>query len=250
MQKPFTVFLCSTFADLEAERAVVLDVAQRLQLQHASMEFFGARANRPLETCLDEVRRSDIVIVIAGHHYGAIVPELGISFSEAEYAEGCRLNKPFLVYIKDDTPLPENTDRDPVQRRHLAQWKQTLLDKQTVFKFHTVQELAVQVAADLSRTIQTLSARLPFAIHCGCGEKCKGAKGSSNVPLCSYERTSHQYPQEVRPLVFLSRILRNNSTNVDYLVFQCPACQCRTTYRYISGTTRLQLMGSDDHCWA
>jgi hypothetical protein len=159
MRKPLTVFLCSTFADLSVEREGVLEAVRRLQLQHDSMEFFGARAQQPIETCLEEVRGSDILVVIVGHRYGAIVPELGISFSEAEYAEGYRLEKPCLVYMRDDEVpvLPKHIERDPDKIRQLDRWKQTLLSRHTVARFTTGQALAVQVAADLGRTIQTLS---------------------------------------------------------------------------------------------
>jgi hypothetical protein len=69
----FTVFVCSTFNDLSEERKGVLDAIQRLKLKHDSMEFFGARAEQPIETCLQEVRVSDILVVIVGHRYGSIV---------------------------------------------------------------------------------------------------------------------------------------------------------------------------------
>jgi hypothetical protein len=92
-----TVFVCSTFADLATEREAVLDAIRRLQLQHDSMEFFGARASQPLETCLQEVRASDILVVIVGHRYGSIAPGRGVSFSQAEYEEGFSLQKPCLI---------------------------------------------------------------------------------------------------------------------------------------------------------
>src|SRR5215213_1159029 len=101
MTTSLTVFVCSTFSDLSAEREAVLDAIRRLQLQHDSMEFFGARAEQPIETCLEEVRRSDVIVVIVGHRYGSIAPDLGISYSEAEYSEGYRLGKPCLIYIRD-----------------------------------------------------------------------------------------------------------------------------------------------------
>src|SRR5262249_40535873 len=150
-------FICSTFADLSTEREAVLDVVRRLQLQHGSMEFFGARSQRPIETCLDEVRKSDVLVVIVGRRYGTIVPTFNVSFTEAEYAEGFRLGKPCLVYMKDENgpATVEHTEPDPDALLRLNLWKRNLLDRHTVARFATGQMLAVQVAADLSRTIQT-----------------------------------------------------------------------------------------------
>ena len=62
------------------EREGVLDAIRRLKLQHDSMDFFGARAEQPIETCLQEVRASDVLVVIVGHRYGSIVPERNFLF--------------------------------------------------------------------------------------------------------------------------------------------------------------------------
>ena len=158
MPKPLTVFLCSTYADLAEERKRVLDAVRRLQLKHDSMEFFGARANLPIETCLAEVCRSDVLVVVVGHWYGTLVPGHEVSFSEAEYLEGQRLKKPCLVYLRDENApvLPKYFERDPDKLRRLDRWKDALSTRHTIAKFSDANELAVQVAADLSRTIQAL----------------------------------------------------------------------------------------------
>lgn len=156
MAASFTVFVCSTFSDLSEERQGVLDAIRRLKLQHDSMEFFGARSEQPIETCLQEVRASDILVVIVGHRYGSIVPDLGISYSEAEYTEGYGLKKPCLVYMRDeDVPvLPRHIERDADKLRLLEKWKETLQVRHTVSTFQDGVSLAVRVAADLTRTIQ------------------------------------------------------------------------------------------------
>ena len=153
-----TVFVCSTFSDLSQERDGVLDAIRRLKLQHDSMEFFGARPDRPVETCLEEVRASDVLVVIVGLRYGSIVPDLGISYSEAEYSEGFRLNKPCLIYMRDDNIpiLPKHVERDSKKMMLLESWRQTLQSRHTVATFQDGHSLAVQVAADLSRTIHDL----------------------------------------------------------------------------------------------
>jgi hypothetical protein len=91
MSPPFTVFVCSTFDDLEQERKAVLDAIRRVQSRHNAMEFFGARPGRPIDVCLDEVRKSDLLVVIVGLKYGSLPPDMGVSYSHAEYEEGARL---------------------------------------------------------------------------------------------------------------------------------------------------------------
>jgi hypothetical protein len=158
MQKSITVFVCSTFIDLSPEREAVLDAIRRLELKHDSMEFFGARAEQPIETCLEEVRNSDMLIVLVGHRYGSIVPGLHISYSEAEYNEGYQLGKPCLVYMRDENVpiLLKNTERDPQKIVLLDKWKATLQERHTIATFQDGNRLAVQVAADLARIIQDI----------------------------------------------------------------------------------------------
>jgi hypothetical protein len=176
MTNSLTVFVCSTFADLSVEREAVLDAILRLKLQHDSMEFFGARSQQPLETCLEEVGKSDILVVIVGHRYGSIAPGIEISYSEAEYREGIRLGKPCLVYMRDeDVPvLPKHMERDPKNLKLLENWKAGLGENHTVALFQDAQKLAVQVAADLSRTLldlqQTAASRAAAEVG---GEKIK-----------------------------------------------------------------------------
>ena len=97
------------------------------------MEFFGARANQPIETCLEEVRRSDIIVVLVGHRYGSFVPDLGISYSEAEYREGYRLGRPCLVYLRDENEpvLPKYVERNPEGLKALERSSRML----TIFHF-------------------------------------------------------------------------------------------------------------------
>jgi tetratricopeptide (TPR) repeat protein len=151
MSDSFTVFVCSTFDDLEQEREGVLDAIRRVQQQHNAMEFFGARPGRPIDVCLDEVRKSDLLVVIVGEKYGSLPSGMAISYSQAEYEEGARLEKPCLVYLRDDhVPiLRKHVERDPDKLRLLDAWKQTLNAKQTVAKFESWPGLAVQVAADI-----------------------------------------------------------------------------------------------------
>jgi hypothetical protein len=218
MKTPLTVFVCSTYSDLSEERGAVLDAVRRLQLQHDSMEFFGARAHQPIETCLEEVRRSNILVVIVGHRYGTVVPELGVSFSEAEYIEGYQSKKPCLVYIRsDDVPvLPKHMERDPDNLRLLEAWKATLRNRHTIAPFQHSHDLAVQVTADLSRTISELEQA---------ARNREQALVSSPVQLLDEvaKLVSHAIEQGVSEVALLSSIRRTVSTIVSDAQHRGPA---------------------------
>lgn len=152
----FTVFICGTFADLQQERRSVLEAVEALRLRHDSMEYFGARDARPLDVCLEEVRKSDVLVVIVGHRYGSLATDLGISYSEAEYRAALELNKPCYVFFKsDDVELkPREMELDPDKLRLLLAWKKALSDRHTVAVFGTPAELAVRVVAALNKVIE------------------------------------------------------------------------------------------------
>lgn len=156
MEAPIKVFLSSTYSDLAAERKAILMALEILKLQYASMEFFGAKPDQPIETCLAEVRDSDALVVVIGHRYGSYVPGMDVSFTEAEYEEGYRLGKPSLVYIKDDNVpvLPTHFEQDPQKLRSLLAFKEKLKQRHTVYFFSDLTELAVRVAVDLGITVQ------------------------------------------------------------------------------------------------
>jgi len=153
-----TVFVCGTYSDLSEERGAILDAIQRLQLIHDSMEFFGARPERPIETCLAEVRKSNIMVVIVGRKYGSIVPGQGISYSEAEYREAQRLALPCLVYILKGESRA-TSQRSELERSALGEferWKTELNEKHTTYEFRDSVDLALRVTADLGREIGKL----------------------------------------------------------------------------------------------
>ena len=152
------VFVCGTHRDLEDERKEVLEAIRKLHHEHDTMEYFGARPNTPIETCLTEVRKSDVLIVIVGHLYGSMIPEIGISFTEAEFLEGSHLGKPCLVYIISPKAkvLPINVETDPIKRDLLNKFKDSLRNKYTVREFDDSHDLAVSVTADLSRQAQEI----------------------------------------------------------------------------------------------
>lgn len=157
-EKIIRVFVCSTFIDLVKERKLVLETIRRLKLQHDSMEFFGARSKLPIKTCLEEVRKSDVLVVIVGHRYGNLVPRRRVSFSEAEYREGHRQQKPCLVYLREENARVKASDveTDATKVRLLERWKRTLSNRHTIWRFRNPTDLAIQVAADVSRILKAI----------------------------------------------------------------------------------------------
>jgi Domain of unknown function (DUF4062) len=113
------------------------------------------RPERPIDICLQEVRNSDILVVIVGRKYGSIVPGCGISYSEAECRGAQRLKLPSLVYFLDEgkSVASERSKDDLDSLRKLKKRKADLKENHTVYSFKNSRELALQVAAALGREI-------------------------------------------------------------------------------------------------
>ena len=62
-------------------------------------EDFGARPNSPQIACLQELRGSDIVVLILGEHYGFVPPGASLSATHQEYREA-RETKPVLAFVQ------------------------------------------------------------------------------------------------------------------------------------------------------
>jgi uncharacterized protein YjbI with pentapeptide repeats len=162
-QPGLRAFICSTYQDLSNERSAVVETIKKLRLGSGAMEFFGAKPGSPIESCLDEVRRSDLLIVIIGHLYGSLVPDRRISFTEAEYQEAQRHGKPCLVYLLDaDVPVkPAFVERDPIKIRLLDEFKAALRTKHTVDTFRSDRELAKKLATALKQFVDSSRVDVP-----------------------------------------------------------------------------------------
>jgi hypothetical protein len=108
------VFLSSTFRDLIKERKAVLDALQRRQQSFAAMEYFLASPKTPLATCLDELGRSDIVVIVVGMRSGSLLPDGSMTYTLAEFEQARSDRQPILGFIKkrwrNDEKSPDKVD--------------------------------------------------------------------------------------------------------------------------------------------
>src|SRR5438067_13250612 len=80
------VFVSSVAAGLEATRKQIISDLQKAGYDVGAMERFGAQPTIPIDVCLREVRRSDVVILLIGPRYGSLLLQ-GISYTQAEVRE-------------------------------------------------------------------------------------------------------------------------------------------------------------------
>ncbi|MGH6801890.1 MAG: DUF4062 domain-containing protein, partial [Methyloceanibacter sp.] len=94
------VYVSSTFVDLEAFRAKVLERLRRSQSIVVAMEDYAAFDERPADKCLKDVKGCDIYVGILAKRYGYIPandnPD-GLSITEMEYRQAGRTRLMFQL---------------------------------------------------------------------------------------------------------------------------------------------------------
>ncbi len=120
------------------------------------MEIFGARTTEPIQTCVEEVKKSNIFIGILGMRYGSIDSESGKSFVQIEYETALKENIETLIYVIDEDKAlisPVHVDKNENAKK-LQEFKKYLGDTHTVEKFTTPDDLANKIERDLVRLMR------------------------------------------------------------------------------------------------
>lgn len=152
------VFLSSTFLDLVEERKAVLEALHRKRTSTLAMEYFLATPSTPRETALENLRNSDVMILVIGFKAGTLLSDgSGSTYTSAEYDELLRLGKEALVFLKQKKrwwqrrPSWRNEERDPKKKVALGDFKARVGDKQTWDPFTTPDQLALAVIQALDQ---------------------------------------------------------------------------------------------------
>src|SRR5262249_54786566 len=129
---------------------MVLESILRVGAVPVAMEHFGSSPASPLEVCRDEVWRSDVIVLLLGHRYGAVLPGANTSLTEFEYSTARQAAKPVLAFIVDPQyPWPPQLIDGGEAAERLSAFKRRLLSEVVVGYFTSPSELAVRVVQAL-----------------------------------------------------------------------------------------------------
>ena len=137
-----TVFISSTYEDLKDYRKKVWELLETYDVNVKGMEEFGARSESALETCLNEVERSDIYVGLIGFKFGSIEEKTGKSFTRIEYEKAVKEEKEILIYlIDDDAEISVQHIDFGEKHEKLKNFKKLLKEKHTVDFFRSEDDL-------------------------------------------------------------------------------------------------------------
>lgn len=157
MEKRYQVFVSSTFADLQEERANVIQTLMEMDCIPAGMELFPAMDDDQLSFIKSVINDCDYYILIIGNRYGSEAAE-GISYTEAEYDYAIAEGLPVLAFIHSDPDMipVKLSDTDPLKRQKLEAFREKAQAGRLVKMWTNPAELPALVAKSLHRTIKIL----------------------------------------------------------------------------------------------
>ena len=146
------VFISSTHDDMEEYRNAASDALTSIEHFPVGMEHFVAATDTPLDVCLANVRRCQLMILLVGMRYGSVDKNTGKSYTELEYEEALRNNIPVLSFIIDESkcpvlPMYVDTDEKAAQ---LKLFKKRLKEKQVSF-FISAENLKGQIVQAVTK---------------------------------------------------------------------------------------------------
>lgn len=151
---PHKVFVSSTYVDLIAHRAKVIEALERLGQQVGKMEVFGARTTEPTEACLAEVETCDLFVGVYAHRYGYVRSGAETSITEAEFRHALTHKVPVLAFlVNDDWPWPPKLVEHGKLGESLSRLKAELRSDLVVDTFTTPEDLGFKVATAVARML-------------------------------------------------------------------------------------------------
>lgn len=158
-----TIYLSSTYEDLQDHRRVVVEALRKSGHQVIAMEDYVATDQRPVEKCLKDVDKADLYVGLFAFRYGYVPPRQhnnpdGLSITELEFRHADALHKPCLAFVVNDTTAwprvfdDAYTSEDKGER--IKALRQYLLTEKLASAFSLPHELATLVLAAVTKHLE------------------------------------------------------------------------------------------------
>lgn len=155
MDKKYTVFISSTYADLQDERKQVIEALLQMNCFPIGMEYFNAADDSQWNVIKSLIKESDYYLIIIAGRYGSIESESGKSYTQKEYEYAMEQGIPILRFIYYDTKYLTGDKLEETQdgRDKLSLFTEEA--KKQLCKFwHNPGDLTAQVVLSLNQLIK------------------------------------------------------------------------------------------------
>jgi formylglycine-generating enzyme required for sulfatase activity len=155
-----TIYISSTYEDLKEFREVVYKALRKSGYDVIAMEDYVAADQRPVEKCLDDVKKADIYVGIFAFRYGYVPPETHgnpnkLSITELEFRHAETLKKPCLTFIVHESkawpPMFDDARKAEDKGDRINRLRNYLLTEKMGSSFTEPYELASLVQAAIAK---------------------------------------------------------------------------------------------------
>ncbi len=155
MNKKYTVFLSSTYDDLQEERREVIHALLELDCIPCSMETFPADDDEQFEFIKSIIDECDYYVLIVAGRYGSIGKN-GRSFTEMEYRYVLEKGKPVFSFIHNDINSIsfQKSESSPVNREKLDAFIKYVSNGKMVKFWNGKEDLAGKVSRTMISAIE------------------------------------------------------------------------------------------------
>lgn len=154
MKKKYSVFISSTFVDLEFERETIRKLVIDMGYIPLGMESFPATNEEQFSYIKKVINDSDYYILVIGARYGSITED-GISFTEKEYDYALEQKKVVLAFIHDSPgDFPSKVvDDDPTLKDKLGAFRAKASGGRVVKFWNTRDQLGYMAMTSLHQAV-------------------------------------------------------------------------------------------------
>ena len=115
------VYVSSTMADLQLERQAVLDWLR--PARHQAVNSYLPDSDTVRESCLDDVGKCDLYVLIVGHRYGFVPADDnpdGLSITQLEFRRAGECHIPRIALVRTSIPDVSLSDIADPQKAELV----------------------------------------------------------------------------------------------------------------------------------
>lgn len=149
------IYISSTYKDLKTERREAMTAVRLLEYHEVAMEDYTASDKRPLDKCLEDIRKCHAYVGIVGWRYGFIPSGQDKSITHLEYDEAIKAGHKSMIFILDTKkPTPKN-DEQGRDLEKVSQFRQKLMERHTCTKFSDPAQLGKYVMASIVKELHS-----------------------------------------------------------------------------------------------
>lgn len=244
------IFISSTIRDLHFVRS---GLANRIEAElghqavvSESIAFSFTGSGNIVDSCLDEIEKSDVYLLILGERYGSVVPEWDIGITHAEYRHALSFGKPILALVlnriwilyQDDSPTLE-----PELKRFIDEVGSSFA--RNVKPFETTDDAFAYIKAQLSVLLKNYvqTGLNPPDVH-DIMRTSRVYESANRLFVSLLENSSHAAPEYARVLSVFIQELQTGEIRSHLLQVQLSQVTGATLYMLSADRERLVKLGN------